>query len=331
MLNLRALIFSFAIVFLLTETTKAQSSVKFNLGLLPELGNKSESFFGNSNLSYKIGFLRETEELYSNSNIYQTIGWGKNFTDIFRFDFYSQIEYSERVEVDVPDRERWFDNFKVVARLDPNDYNHLDAFGSASISDTTITSYGGLYRATVELGDVLIKNTITGGYDYFYYWNMVGQDYVSESVDLSYSGFNLALSYFYGNVRENYIDGYDIKGRNPNNMVNFGLSYDVLNSPKVNVGVYYQMRNYDFYSPLYYSPQDRKISGIGSYFFDTFGKFYTYFGAGAKLDNNDTFVWSLDAEGGYEYDGFSASAGIGKYDDPYYENLNVFLNFTKKF
>ena len=318
-------------MFLSEIQLNAQSPVKFNPGISSDIEMKSESFFDKSNLSYKIGFLRETEELYSNSNIYQTINWGKNFTETFRLDLYSQIEYSKRVEVDIPDRERWFDNFKVVARLDPNEFNHLDAFGSASISDTTITSYGGLYRATVEFGDVLFKNTITGGYDYFYYWNMVGQDYVSESVDLSYSGINLALSYFYGNVRENYIDGYDMKGRNPNDMVNFGLSYDVLKSPKVNVGVYYQMRNYEFYSPLYYSPQDRKISGIGSYYFDTFGNFYAYVGAGAKLDNNDTFVWSIDAEGGYEYGGFSASAGVGRYDDPFYENVNVFLNLTKKF
>ncbi|MBK9227759.1 MAG: hypothetical protein IPL67_12095 [Ignavibacteria bacterium] len=66
-------------------------------------------------------------------------------------------------------------------------------------------------------------------------------------------------------------------------------------------------------------------------FFETYGRFYTYLGAGAKMDDNQTFVWSADAEVGYEYNGFSASVGAGKYDDPFYSNVNVFLNLTKTF
>lgn len=331
MLKVKILILLLMFIVLFTEKSNSQLSMERNFTNQHSKEDIGESFFAHTDVGYKAGFLKETEELYSNSNIYQTIRAGKNFSDIFRLDFYSQLEYSKRVQVDVPDRERWFDNEKLVAKLDPNPYNHIEAFGSASISDTTVTSYGGKYRAILELGGFEFKNTLEGGYDYFYYWNMVGQDYISESVDLKYLGLNLGISYFYANVRDNYIDGYDMKGRNPNDMFNVGLSYDILVKPKVNVGVYYQMRNYEYYSPLYYSPQDRKISGIGSYYFDTFGKFFAYFGAGAKQDNNKTFVWNLDAEGGYENNGFSASVGIGKYDDPYYENFNVFMNLTKSF
>jgi hypothetical protein len=183
----------------------------------------------------------------------------------------------------------------------------------------------------VVFGDLVLDNEIEGGYDYFYFWNLVGQDYFSESINLAYTALNVAVSYFYGNVRDNYIEGYDVKGRNPNNMFNFGLSYDLFQNPKVNVGMYYQYRDYEHYSPLYYSPQDRKMAGFGGYFFDTFGKFYTYFGAGIKEDNNSTLIWNLDAEIGYEDNGLSVSAGFGRYYDPYYRNTNLFLNIVKYF
>ena len=328
---IRQLIFSIFFFVIITGTIFAQTLSLKNFESGNHMKGIGESFFDNTNVSYKAGYLEETEELYSNTSIYQKISAGKSFSYLFRLDVLNQIEYSRRVQVDVPDRERWFDNTKLVASFDPNDFNHIEAFGSASISDTTITSYGGKYRAIVEFGDFILENTLEGGYDYFYYWNMVGQDYISETVDLSYWEMSLGLSYFYGNVRDNYIEGYDIKGRNPNDMFNAGLSMDVLHNPRVNVGVYYQMRNYEHYSPLYYSPQERRIYGTGAFLFETYGRFYTYLGAGAKLDNNETFVWSADAEFGYEYNGFSASVGAGKYDDPFYSNVNVFLNLTKKF
>lgn len=327
----RRLIFSLICIVIIAGEINSQTLPPMNIEAGSYMKDIGESFFTNTNVSYKAGYLEEAEELYSNRSIYQKISAGKSFSKLFRLDISSHIEYSKREQVDVPDRERWFDNAKLVASFDPNDFNHIETFGSASISDTTVTSYGGKYRAIVEFGDFILENTLEGGYDYFYYWNMVGQDYISETADLSYWEMKLGLSYFYGNVRNNYIEGYDIKGRNPNEMLNAGLSIDVLHNPRVNVGIYYQMRNFKYYSPLYYSPQDRRIYGTGAYFFDTYGRFYTYLGAGAKLDNNDTFVWLADAEFGYENNGFSASLGAGRYDDPYYSNVSLFVNLTKTF
>lgn len=325
------ILFTALFAVILSNSIYAQMIKSGNLINLLKEQDDGSSFFDNSDLNYKAGYLNESEELYGNSSIYQNIRFGKQFTDMFRLDIYSLIEYSKREQVGVPDRERWYDNASLVAKFDFDEKYRVEAFGSASISDTTFTSYGGRYRTRLEFGEFSFVNLIEGGYNYFYYWNQVGQDYLSESLDLFYSSLNLSLSYFYANVRENYIEGYDLKGRNPNTMFNAGLSYDVMNSPKINVGMYYQYRDYEHYSPLYFSPQDRNMSGFGAYFFDTYGKFYTYAGGAVKQDNRATFIWSFDAETGYENNGFSVSAGFGRYFDPYYRNTNLFLNIVKNF
>lgn len=295
-------------------------------------GKKTEgSFWDETDLSFKTGYLNETEELYGNSSIYENFRIGKNFSDQFRLDLYNQVEYSKREETGQPDRERWYDNTGIVAKYDFSDMYRLEAFGSASISDETFTSYGGRYRTLIESGEFSVLNILEGGYNYFYYWNMVGQDYLSESIEFRYASLDLSLSYLYADVRNNYIEGYDIKGRNPNRMFNLGISYDFLVKPKINIGMYYQFRDYEHYSPLYYSPQNRDITGFGAYAFDTFGKFYAYFGGGIKQDQNAVFVWSVDAEAGFEDNGFSVSGIFGRYYDPFYRNTNFSVNLTKSF
>lgn len=291
----------------------------------------TESFIEGANVSYMAGYLEEDEEAYGNSTIFQKLSFGKGFSDLFRADLNIRLDYSRREQTGEPVRERWFDNTKLSLSYDPTKVHHFTAFAGASISDTTFTGYGGTYRAVFEVEGVVVENTLEGGYDYFYYWNQVGQDFISETIELKYTGLNLTASYFYASVRENYVDGYDIQARNPNDMFNLGLSYDIMQSPKLNAGLYYQTRNYEYYSPLYYSPQDRWLTGFGAYYFDTFGKFFLYAGAGIKRDNNKTVVWSADGEFGYENDGFSLSAGGGEYDDPYYRSMTLYLNLTKKF
>ena len=65
--------------------------------------------------------------------------------------------------------------------------------------------------------------------------------------------------------------------------------------------------------------------------YETAGKFFFYLSAGARVDNENNFIWDTDTEAGYDNNGFSASLGFGRYDDPYYTNYNAFLNLTKIF
>ncbi len=316
-----------AIFAVLIFSNNLQSQTHFSASH-PEIG---ESPNPEIDAYYNMGFLEEAEQLYSNTSLYQDIRLSNQLSDKVRLNLSSHIEYSKRVQVDTPDQERWFDNAHMKTSFDLGNAGLISAFAGYSISDETFTAYGGSYRFRYDNEHFSITNTADAGYDYFYFWNRVGQDFASETLELKSYGMNLSASYFYGNVRNNYIEGYDEKGRNPNDMLNLGIGYDFFRKPKVNVGIFYQLRNYEHYSPLYYSPQDRSITGLGGYFFDTFGDFYFYGGAGIKEDNNSVFVWNLDAETGYDSEFFSISAGFGRYYDPYYRTVKIFINVTTKF
>lgn len=307
-------------------------------GRYPEIYGASENsssetgdFFDLLEVNYKAGYLREIEELYSTNSFYQTLKVNKNFSEMFNLGFFTGIEYATRKEVELPDQTRWFDNTGLRANLNFNNFNTLSLFISGSISDTTLTTYGASLNSRIEADEVFINNFLTLSYDYFYYWNQVGQNFASDNVKITYRKFNLSAGYFFGLVDFNYVDGYDEKARNPNSSFSCDLNYAILKKPAVNFGVQFSTRNYKYYSPLYYSPQDRNIKGVSASLYDHFGKYYIYFGSGTSVDNNDTFIWNVDGEAGYDTGNFSVSAGISRYNDPYYTSYNTFLNIFKSF
>lgn len=280
---------------------------------------------------YKAGYLREIEELYSTNSFYQNLNISKRFNQYFRAAINAGLEYSKRQEVEVSDVNRWYDNTGFNSEIDFNQYNSVLLFVSGSISDTTLTSYGFTYNAVIQPDEFQVNNTLTASYDYFYYWNQVAQNFVSDNIELSYRDFSFDASYFFGVVDFNYVDGYEEKARNPNTSLNLQLTYNFWDKPSMNVGMNFNTRNFKYYSPLYFSPQDRMIGGISYSLFNSFDKVYVYFGSGASMDNNDLFIWSIDGEVGYDSGDFSLSGGISRYNDPYYTSYNTFLNISKSF
>lgn len=282
-------------------------------------------------VNYKAGYLREIEELYSTNSIYQTLKVKKKFSTVFTLNAQTHIEYAKREEVDEPEARRWFDNSSLKADISFNDFNTLSIFGGGSFSDTTITLYGTSLQSRILIGESEVINSLVLSYDYFYYWNRVAQNYVSENVQLKYNDFNISAGYFFGVVDFNYVDDYEAKAKNPNSLFSLDIQYRLLQHPVVNLGFGFNTRDFKYQSPLYYSPQDRKISGIYSSIYDAFNEFYFYMGSGARVDNNSTFIWDIDLEAGYDANTFSASVGISRYNDPYYTSYNTFLNLTKSF
>ncbi|MEO8209724.1 MAG: hypothetical protein ABI840_04120, partial [bacterium] len=282
-------------------------------------------------VSYKAGYLREIEELYSTNSFYQNLSVNKRFSDLLELGITTGVEYAKRKEVEIPDVNRWYDNSLLKAELNFNPFNTVNLFAAVSFSDTTFTSYGFSYNSNIELNEFQINNYLTLSYDYFYYWNQVGQNFVSDNVELNYNNLKISTGYFFGVVDFNFVDGYDEKARNPNSSFNFQVLYKFLSKPVMNIGFNFSTKNYKYYSPLYYSPQDRNITGISSSFFNTFNNFYLYFGSGARIDNNSIFIWDIDGEAGYDTGNFSLSAGLSRYNDPYYTSYNTFLNLTKSF
>lgn len=294
--------------------------------------NKKKSGYNNIiDVNYKIGYLREVEELYSTNSFYQNLKFIKRFSDVFQLTLSPSLDYATRKETGLPDVNKWYDNTALKADIDFNPYNTLSFFISGSISDSTWTAYGTSLRSIIELEDVQIRNNFTASYEYFYYWTQVAQNFVNDNLNIKFSNFSLTAGYFYGVVDFDYIENYTAQARNPNSSVNLELQYQVYNEPNINVGVHYNTRNFKYRSPLYYSPQDRNIKGASASFFNMFGKYYLYLGAGANVDNNDVFFWNGDFEFGYDNDDMSVSLGLGRYNDPYYSNYNTFLNLYKRF
>ena len=282
-------------------------------------------------INYKAGYLREIEEFYSTNSFYQSLKLIKRFSDVFQLTLNPAIEYAKRKEEGLPDVNKWYDNTGLKAEFDFNAYNTLSIFGAGSISDTTWTAYGTSLRSLIELDEVQIRNFFIASYEYFYYWNEVGQDFVNDNVNVKFNNFSLNAGYFYGVVDKNYIEDYTAMANNPNTSVNIELLYSLSAAPDINIGVQYYTKDFKYHSTLYYSPQDRKITGATTSFYNMFGKYYLYLGGGAAVDNNDVFIWNIDAEAGYDSDDISVSLGLSRYNDPYYTNYNTFLNIFKRF
>lgn len=317
----------------LTEKNKFKLSENFTDVNSFEEGESLHSEDQENELSAGItaGYLKEIEENFTTSTIYQNYKLSKKFSDKFKLSLNSRIEYAERESNDGEKIKKWFDNTYIKPQYSFNEFNTLSVFAGASISDSVITTYGFTYDAMIQNQNFEIKNFLTMSYDYFYYWNQIGQNFVNDNIELKYKDFKVSTGIYFGVVDFNYIESYDYKAKNPNTLFSFEVQYKLLYDPVLNAGVSFSARDFKYHSPLYYSPSGRKLTGLFANLYKPAGKFYLYLSAGARVDNENIFIWDTDSEVGYENNGFSASLGFGRYDDPYYTNYNAFLNLTKVF
>ncbi|MEP7146659.1 MAG: hypothetical protein ABI792_06585 [bacterium] len=314
-------------------SNKQYSILNNSLHKIKSLQNtgKSSGFFEGLDVNVKGGYLKEIEENYSTSSVYQNLKLGKRFSDLFMVTLSTGIENAKRVEVNQPDRKKWYDNTILNTEFDFNERNSISLFGSGSLSDSTFTSYGFALKSGIDLDKIIIKNYLTLSYDYFYYWTQVGQYYASDNVDLNYKDLTISAGYFSGVVDFNFVDGFEDKAKNPNSNFSFEIRYKILKKPAIDAGLQYSSKGFKYYSPLYYSPTERKLSGINATFYNTFGSYFLYMGSGIKVDNNNIFIWDADGEAGYFTNNFSLSLSLSRYNDPFYTSYNSFLNITKSF
>jgi len=277
-------------------------------------------------------YLNETELGFITDSYIQRYFISKQLSDWFILKFSTQIDYAKRSDEDKGDGKgkdgisRWFDNTGLYSEFIINPLNRIHLYLSGSINDTTLTAYGTTIQSGLNLGSFKIRNYLTLGYDYFYYWNQVDQDFIQNNLLLSYDLVSLSLYYKYGVIKENYVDGYDRKDINPSNITNTELIFRILSSPVIKLGLNYKTVDYKYYSPLYYSPQGRDLKGMSASYFDSFGDFYLYLGGAYRFDYNSVESWNYDLEAGYEFNALTLSVGVSKFYDPYYRSLNAFIN-----
>jgi len=304
---------------------------KMNSGSVFKMKNKAAGFFDGFNINVTGGYLEEIEETYNTGSIYQNYRLNKQISNKLKLGITTRVEYARRDEQGRPIVKKWFDNSVLKGEYSFNPFNTVSIFCGGSISDTTFTAYGTSYMAKVETDEIEIKNSLTLSYDYFYYWNKVSQNFIDENLEFKYNDFKISAGYFFGIVDYNFIENYEAKARNPNSIINFEMQYRIFSKPSLNVGFYFNYRDFKYHSPLYFSPGKRSLSGIFTNFFDMFGRVFLYFGGGMRVDNENVFIWDVDSEVGYDNEGFSVSVGLSRYNDPFYTNYNTFLNLTKSF
>jgi tetratricopeptide (TPR) repeat protein len=302
---------------------------------------QSELQFG---LTVKISPLQEKEENYEINALVSTIKLEKRLNDSFHIDGNFLLDYSNRVFTDnIGDTSRWFNNFWLKGSW-IKEHHKVSIFGGYSASDNKVSTYGLNWSLNYLVSKISLKNSITAGYDYFYYWNKVGAKSITDELQLGYKPFGFSARYVYGNVDpvmviENLYDTSYIL--NPYHAIGLSLTYKIVSKPEIKVGLNYSYLDYKYKSPLYYSPFGRNLTGGSLSAYYPFNNFYAYGSFSYNIGSEFNYVeansgklqkekinvnnWSTNIELGYNYYPFSFSIGGSNFYNPYYQNLTGFV------
>jgi len=297
-------------------------------------------------LSGNFSFVNEKEESYNIDAIIQRYNVSKRINNYLNISAGFLLDYSNRdvTNTNVGDTTRFYDNtFAKISYL--SEHHKVDVFTGFTVADNKFSSYGLAWRSNFSIGNFDITNTLLGGYDYFYYWNQVGQTAGQDDINIKYNKFELALSVAYGVVDKKPIldvpnDRYE-EDFNPHIGYGAALSYKVLSLPKIVIGASYSYLNYDYKSRYYYSPLGRNLYGPTLSVYYALNKFYVYANAAYNIGseyyyesfNNqlqtiyiDVTNWSAAIEAGYSIDEWEFSVGGSKFYNPFYKNFTAYFS-----
>ncbi len=309
-------------------------------------------------LSGSIKILNETEESYKIDAFVQKYGLQKRWNDQFSLSLYFLLDHSHRnfTNTDIGDTVRWYDNTWLKAGW-ISEHHKLFLYGGYSNSDNKFSTYGINWKWNFSVKSVNFKNSVTAGYDYFYYWNRIGQNMISDNLTVMYKKLGLNLGYGYGIIDNAPVidvrnDKY-FESTNTRNGYNISFLYKIAANPKITLAANYSYLNYKYKSAFYYSPYGRNLFGPSANLYFPFSNFYVYgdfsynFGseyyydvAGQSQGNsNNRFKkvylnannWSANAEFGYEYKSFVASINASRFYNNYYSHYFISLNLKFSF
>lgn len=293
--------------------------------------------------------LNETEESYTINAIVQQYSLKKRVNDNFNISMNFLLDYSDRdyTHTKKGDTIRWYDNTWIKAGW-ITEHHKIYAYGGYTVSDSKFSAYGLNWKWNFSFGSFKFINSMVAGYDYFYYWNKVGQYLVSDNLDINYNNFGLNLGYRYGLVDKAFVtdvrnDNY-FESTNPYTSFTTSLTYKIFSKPKITLAANYSYLNYTYKSPQYYSPYGRSLFGPSVNFYYPVKNFYFYgdmgynFGSEYYYDIKKSEVkkielnannWSANAEFGYNYNSFSVSLSASRFYNDYYSNY--FAALTLKY
>lgn len=290
-------------------------------------------------LGYQFMYINENEPIdkgsdtlaYNIDALVNVISFTKRVSDRLVLRFSHLLDNSERIYWNQPDTNRWYDNTSLRATMLLGKHT-LSAYAGLSVFENQWTTYGFYWETSYRLKKVQISNTFTAGYDYYYYWNQVGHDFVSDAFRLTAGRFRLDATYRYVNVRELYLIELDTLGRNPGHQYSITARYSLFKNPKVTLGIYHQYRDYTYRSTRYWSPQDRKLNGgLLSVYWESKQGFYMTATGNIGQDSYDIGHWEAAVDMGYNRKTTGYSIGFSRFSNPWYDNMVAYISFTKRF
>lgn len=300
----------------------------------------------NYSVSLSVGPVNEVEESYEINAMISKAGFEKRIDDHFLVQGAFLLDYSNRDYSDADlDTTRWYSNISAKGSW-IGTHHTLSLFTGYSSTDNLLSSYGFNWKMNYSPGKITIKNSLIGGYDYFYYWNKVGSTSIADETRLEYRFLSINARYAYGivdkvAVKENTPEQELTEKTNPYQSVGVSLFFRLIRNPEIKLGLNYSYLDYEYKSPLYYSPFGRNLTGASASAYYQFSRFFVYgsfaYNIGSEYNyeesnsgkmkkvSMDVDNWSANLELGYDYYPFSISIGGSNFYNPYYQNLTGFL------
>ncbi len=289
-------------------------------------------------VGYQFMFINENEPIdigsdtaaYNIDALVQSISLTKRVSDRFIIRFSHLLDRSFREYYNENDTLRWYDVTSLRATMILGSHRLTGYFGISYFEDK-IPTYGLAWDFSKRFGKVRLNNTMSSGYEYYYYWNQVGHDFIADNLKITLGRFVLDASYRYVNVREPKPLELEGKERNPGHQYTFTGRYSFFKNPKVTLGIYHHYRGYEYKSPRYWSPQDRKLNGaiLNLYFESKKGLVVSATGNIGK-DSDDIEHWEAAGEIGYNRKNMSYAIGASRFYNPWYENFIAYISVTRR-
>jgi tetratricopeptide (TPR) repeat protein len=290
-------------------------------------------------LSFHFGPVNEKEESYEINAMISKVGFEKRLHDHFHIQANFLLDYSNRNYTDdAGDTTRWYNSSWLKGSWIAG-HHSISAYGGYSNTDDKFSTYGLNWKLNYQAGKVSIRNSLNAGYDYFYYWNKVGGKSVTDEIRISYLfiGFNAGYTFGIIDPVNVYLsDETTGTSENPYQSYSLSVNFRICKRPDVRLGINHSYLNYEYKSPLYYSPFDRRLTGASASIYYDYSKLYIYgsfsYNIGTEYTSPDVKEdkihvdnWSANLELGYSFYPFSFSIGGSNFYNPYYQNITGFL------
>jgi hypothetical protein len=293
----------------------------------------------------KFNLVNEEEQYYGINAITQKYGVSKIINDKLKISAHFLLDHSNKTLTDSVSSKtkKVYNNISMIMNYALGNSN-FKLYSGYTLSDKKLSSYGLNWKYIYRYHSLEMTFALLGGYDYYYYWNEVGEHSIRSEFAIKYNKLKLAL-----NLKRGVVDSlsiFDIQNNelrvdlNYNKGYSGSLSYEILSKPKIKVSANYSFLDYKYKSRLYYAPSGRSLYGLSTSIYYPINHFYFYGSFGYNIGSEyyyntsgddfeqvyiDVDNWSAAVELGYELNRISFSLGASRFYNPYYANINALL------